>query len=325
MSRPLDSPAAPVAPGSATVVIAQRVRPEREGEYLAWQAEIGERCRAFAGFERAEVVPPVSGFQDDFVVVFQFDTFEHLDAWLRSDVRRALLERGAPLFAGEARQHTVAGARPVARPAGMVVTTRVKPGSEPEFQAWEDSINAAAARFPGFLGNEVFAPVAGVQEEWVVVVRFDSTEHLEGWRRSDVRQRLIDQAARLWDEASVETISGGFPGWFASGPSTPGAPAFPPEWKQAMIVLLALYPTVMLITYLLTPRLASLPMAVGMFVGNAVSVSALTWLLMPLVNRGFGFWLTPAPARRTRAEVLGIGAVLVGYAVLLIAFLALER
>ena len=45
----MDSPA---APESATVVIAQRVRPEREGDYLAWQAEIGERCRAFAGFER---------------------------------------------------------------------------------------------------------------------------------------------------------------------------------------------------------------------------------------------------------------------------------
>ena len=268
------------------------------------------------------MVPPVPGFQDDFVIVFRFDTFAHLDAWLRSDVRRALLERGAPLFAGEARQHTVAGARLAARPAGMVVTTRVKPGREPEFRVWEDSINAAAARFAGFLGNEVFAPVAGVQEEWVVVVRFDSTEHLEGWRRSDVRRRLVDEAARLWDEASVETISGGFPGWFASGASAPGAPAFPPEWKQAMIVLLALYPTVMLITYLLSPRLAGLPMALGIFVGNTVSVVALTWLLMPLVNRAFGFWLTPAPARRTRAEVLGAGALLVGYAVLLMAFLA---
>ena len=92
-----------------------------------------------------------------------------------------------------------------------------------------------------------------------------------------------------------------------------------------MIVLLALYPTVMLITYLLSPRLAGLPMALAIFVGNAVSIVALTWLLMPVVNRAFGFWLTPVPARRTRAEVLGVGAVLVGYAVLLMAFLALER
>jgi antibiotic biosynthesis monooxygenase (ABM) superfamily enzyme len=199
----------------------------------------------------------------------------------------------------------------------MVVTTRVKPGRESEFQAWEDSINAAAARFPGFLGNEVFAPVAGVQEEWVVVVRFDSTEHLEGWRRSDVRQRLVDQAAQLWDEASVETISGGFPGWFASGASTPGVPAFPPEWKQAMIVLLALYPTVMVITYLLAAPRGS--HGAGDLRGEHGERRALTWLLMPSsIARSASGW---PRARAPDAEV-GIGAVLVGYAVLLIALLA---
>ena len=57
MSLPVDSPAARVAPESATVVIAQRVRPEREGDYLAWQAEIGERCRVLG----AIVSPHASG------------------------------------------------------------------------------------------------------------------------------------------------------------------------------------------------------------------------------------------------------------------------
>ena len=52
MSLPVDSPAARVAPESATFVIAQRMRPERERDYLEWQAEIGQRCRAFAGFDR---------------------------------------------------------------------------------------------------------------------------------------------------------------------------------------------------------------------------------------------------------------------------------
>ena len=52
MSLPLESPATRIPPESATVVIAQRVRPEPEHDYVAWQEEIGERCRAFAGFER---------------------------------------------------------------------------------------------------------------------------------------------------------------------------------------------------------------------------------------------------------------------------------
>ena len=312
-------------PVSATVVIAQHVRPERKDEYLRWQAEISDLCRTFPGFEAMEVVPPVPGIQDDYVVVFRFDSFPHLDAWLRSDARKALLARGENLFAGDARQQVVAGSRPPTRGAGIVVSTRVKPGRENEYREWQGKIDAEAARFPGFLGNEVFAPVPGVQEEWVVVVRFDSAEHLQGWLLSDARHRLIDQAARLWDEARVESLSGGFPGWFAPGAAGPGQPAFPPDWKQAMIVLLTLYPTVMLLSLFLSPWLAGLPMPWALFISNVVSVVILTWLIMPYVNPLFGFWLIPSPSRSGLVEALGTGAVILGYAVALIIFLLAVR
>jgi len=313
------------SPVSATVVIAQHVRPERKDEYLRWQAEINDLCRTFPGFEAMEVVPPVPGIQDDYVVVFRFDSSPHLDAWLRSDSRKALLARGENLFAGDARQHVVAGSRPATRGAGIVVSTRVKPGRENEYRDWQGKIDVEAARFPGFLGNEVFAPVPGVQEEWVVVVRFDSAEHLQGWLLSDARRRLIDQATRLWDEARVESLSGGFPGWFAPGAAGPGQPAFPPGWKQAMIVLLTLYPTVMLLSLFLSPWLTGLPMPWALFISNVVSVVILTWLIMPYVNRLFGFWLIPSPSRSGLVEAVGTGAVILGYAVALIIFLLAAR
>jgi uncharacterized protein len=213
----------------------------------------------FSGFEAMDVVPPVPGVQDSYVIVFRFDSFAHLDAWLRSDARQAILARGEGLFTSEARPQVVAGTRPAPRGAGIVVSTRVKPGRETECREWQSRIDTEAARFPGFLGNQVFAPAPGVQEEWVVVVRFDSSEHLQSWFLSDARQRLVDRAARLWDEARVERFGGGFPGWFAPGTTASGQPAFPPVWKQAMIVLLALYPTVMLLTLFLSPWLAGLP------------------------------------------------------------------
>lgn len=312
-------------PVSATVVIAQHVRPERKEEYLRWQAEINNLCRTFPGFEAMEVVPPVPGIQDDYVVVFRFDSSPHLDAWLRSDSRKALLARGENLFAGDARQQVVAGSRPATRGAGIVVSTHVKPGRENEYREWQGKIDAEAARFPGFLGNEVFAPVPGVQEEWVVVVRFDSPQHLQGWLLSDARHRLIDHATRLWDEARVESLSGGFPGWFAPGAAGPGQPVFPPDWKQAMIVLLTLYPTVMLLSLFLSPWLAGLPMPWALFISNVVSVVILTWLIMPYVNRLFGFWLIPSPSRSGLVESLGTGAVILGYAVALIIFLLAVR
>lgn len=309
-------------PLSATVVIAQHVRPGRDAEYLRWQAEIDDACRTFPGFEALEVVPPVPGVQDHHVVVFRFDSFPHLDAWLRSDARGALLTRGEEVLTAAPRPHILAGTQSAARGAGMVVSTRVRPGREDEYRAWQHRIDAEAARFPGCLGNEVFVPVPGLQDEWVVVVRFESAEHLREWLRSDVRRRLVAEADSLWDDVRVERFSGGFPGWFAPATTRPGAPAFPPQWKQAMSVLLALYPTVMLLTFFLSPRLAGLPLAGAMFVGNVVSVAILTWLLMPLVNRLLGFWLVPTPARSGLVEALGTGLVILGYAAAVCAFLA---
>jgi antibiotic biosynthesis monooxygenase (ABM) superfamily enzyme len=301
---------------SATVVIAQTVRPEHEGEYLRWQADINAACRTFAGFQAAEIVPPVPGVQDDCVVVYRFDSVEHLEAWLRSDARQTLLARGEPLFAGAARQHVVAGARPG---VGMVVSTRVKAGREHEYRQWQDTIDREAARFPGFMGNEVFPPVPGLQDEWVVVVRFDSTDNLRRWLGSDVRRRLNEEAKRLWHEARVESFSGGFPGWFTPGPG-PGHPALPPNWKQAMVVLLVLFPTVMALGKVLSPFLTPLPFALQMFVSNVASIVVMNWLLMPLALRGLAFWLTPAG---TGIGVRGLVTVLAAYAVAIAVFLAL--
>jgi antibiotic biosynthesis monooxygenase (ABM) superfamily enzyme len=312
-------------PLSATVVLVQgRVTPGRENEYLRWQAEIDDECRTFPGFQGCEVIPPVPGIQENHVVVYRFDSFPHLDAWLRSDTRQTLLARSHGLFASEPRQHVVAG-RGSAQPAsGMVVSTRVKPGREQEYRAWQARIDAEAARFPGFLGSEVFPPVPGLQDAWVVLVRFDSPENLQKWLLSDVRKRLIDESARLWDEARVETFSGAFPGWFGAVSTGSGPAALPPDWKQAMIVLLVLYPIVMLLTHFLSPSLASLPLAVSMFIGNLASVAVLTWLLMPLANRAFGFWLTPSGARGRFVELRGIAVIVAGYAVAIAIFLALR-
>ena len=302
------------APPSATVVIAQKVQPGRDKEYLSWQAEMNALCGTFPGYEAAEVVPPVEGVQNDYVVVFRFDTFPHLDGWLKSDAHVALLARGQD-FLGDARQHVVAAPHAATAGAGMVVSTRVKPGREAEYRAWQTTIDQEAARFPGFLGNEMFPAVPGFQEEWVVVVRFDSAKHLQNWLESEPRRRLNQQAARLWDEASVESFGGGFPGWFTAGQGESSKGALPPNWKQAMTVVLVLYPTVFLLSRYLSPWLAGLPFASSLFLSNVASVSILTWLLMPVVVRAFNFWLSPPPSRRVQFEILGLLAVLAGYAV----------
>lgn len=71
----------------------------------------------------------------------------------------------------------------------------------------------------------------------------------------------------------------------------------PPNWKQAMVVLLALFPVVMAELRWLSPMLGNLEQALATFIGNALSVALLTWLLMPLMVRALHWWLVPAPAQ----------------------------
>ncbi|WP_210435100.1 hypothetical protein [Saccharopolyspora sp. ASAGF58] len=51
-----------------------------------------------------------------------------------------------------------------------------------------------------------------------------------------------------------------------------------------------------------------------------MSVSILAWLLMPLVNRIFAFWLVPGPVRMVVTNLAGTAAVVGCYLLFLVIF-----
>jgi len=158
--------------------------------------------------------------------------------WLRSPQRHRLLAKIEPLLIGRDDIHLFSGdtaGLPDAS-ASAVVFTRVAPGSEPQFRAWQRRIATAEAAFPGFQGTRLEPPIPGAQDDWATVVRFDSDTHLRGWLGSPQRQTLLDEATTFGAESSVRTVRGGFAGWFDLGKPPDAAPT--PIWKQNMVVLL---------------------------------------------------------------------------------------
>ena len=85
-----------------------------------------------------------------------------------------------------------------------------------------------------------------------------------------------------------QRVATAFSGWFTFG-DVPGRVV--PNWKQAMIALLALFPVVMLELIYLSPLLRALDPAVATIIVNLLSVAALTWMLVPWANRAFDWWL----------------------------------
>lgn len=88
----------------------------------------------------------------------------------------------------------------------------------------------------------------------------------------------------------------------------------PPSWKMALTVLLALYPTVLLLNLLITPHLQGLGRAGAVLVGNAIGVALMQWGIMPRLTRLLKPWLSADSDRRF--SVLG-GAAIVSILLLL--------
>ncbi len=309
--------------GAGTTIVTQtRPAPGQEEAFGAWQQTATQAIAAFPGFVRQTVIPPHPPLQVDWVILQHFADRQGAVEWLRSDARLRLVAEVQKLVVGPDDVHLVAGDGPSAgqSPVSAVISTRVKPGQEAAYRQWEQRIAAAQARATGFQGYRLEPPIPGIQEDWLAVLKFDSSAHLQAWLDGPERARLLTETAPFTEEFHTRIAQTGFDQWFdvSAGAGSPVA-----AWKQDMVVLLLLYPIVFLFgTFVQTPwlmRRAGLPFAVALFIGNVVSIVLLGWLI-PLASRRLGWWLQPTAGGPARTAVGGTLLVLALYGVMVAAF-----
>ena len=313
---------AAIAKGAVTIVTQTRVRPENADAFARWQDETSKTVAAFPGFIEQTVMPPSPPAQADWVILQRFATARDATAWLNSEQRLKRIEGAAPMLVGRDDINIVhdgeKGVLP--SPVSAVISSRIKPGQESAYRAWEQQIAAAQSKAPGFQGYRFEPPVPGVQDNWLAILRFDTEANLQAWLDSPERHRLLQEAAPFTEEFHARIVRSGFDQWFPRPAA--GAPA-PSVWKMNMLVLLMLYPVVFLFGFFVqTPWLvgrAGLPFAIALFIGNVVSVLLLTYLI-PWTSDRFSWWLQPAGGKRMRIDVAGAALVVVCYGLLVLAF-----
>jgi antibiotic biosynthesis monooxygenase (ABM) superfamily enzyme len=198
--------------------------------------------------------------------------------------------------------------------ASAIITESIPPGRRRDYLRWVEGINRAAESFPGYRETNVFPPLRPDGQEWITIIHFQSRADLENWLDSDVRAGWVDRFRREFGDFTLHAVHGGLASWFAG--------QHVPAWKMVLTVLLALYPTVMMITLVIVPRLKGLPPALSMLIGNVLSVSILQWILMPPLNRLLAPWLKPATLIERRSHVVGTLAVIGAILGLFLLFLA---
>lgn len=285
-------------PRTATVVVARTAYGDRQRQARAWLEEIVNLASESKGFVRADIQPPGPQHPEDWVVVYEFETNEKLRAWLESSERLAMVSGEPDLFVGGPREQIIA-TRNLDNSVNAVASFRLRALDEDAprgildadtieeaFTAEYERFVSVISRFDGFLRCELFPAVPGLQEETVIVFSFENRQFLDQWLDSDERTDALKRLEPLFESDRVINIVGGFAGWF--GPPD-GRPI--PTWKQASLILLALYPTALAIGYVRALILPDVSTPIATLIGNAGGVLVLSWWLMPWLTNKFADWL----------------------------------
>jgi uncharacterized protein len=172
--------------------------------------------------------------------------------------------------------------------SSAAVVQRVPPAAEETFLEWQRAASLAAERFPGYSSTDLYPPVAGRGDEWVVLIHFQDEASLSRWLDSPERARRVEELRAKVGDFDLKTLEDGFGPWFVrQGQAEPAAPT---AWKMALTVLLALFPTVMVLTILVGPLTSPLGLAASMLIGNAMSISILQWVVMPRLTKKLDPW-----------------------------------
>jgi len=170
----------------------------------------------------------------------------------------------------------------------VVVSRRVYPGREKDYDDWVRRLVAASAESPGNQGVTLLVPEPGKTGLHHVVMRFADEKSMHIWETSYARQKLSHEA----DEFSrrVRQEATGLETWF-SIPECPELEA-PKPWKMAIVTFLAVFVLSVAIIRLLRWASPGMNFYAESVLVAAILVGLLTWAVMPFLSRVvFRKWL----------------------------------
>lgn len=272
---------------SPTVIVSRVVAAQNEDAFAAWMSRLVNAAYRQPGYVDSFVQRPTVGHPDEWTVVYRFNDPSTLEAWLASSERTSLLAEGEGLIEGEAKEQVLAGA-PTDSEARVVSSYRLVPGANARHLMVHKRMLDALGQFPGFVSREILDAVPGVQPDTVVILTFDTQQHLRTWIESDERQRVLRDLDAITVGSLTTNVVGGFAGWFPGA----GDSDEPLKWKQALIILAALFPVSLTVALLRAWLVPDLPLVPTVLASNIIGIAILTWLVMPPLTRAVSDWLS---------------------------------
>ena len=77
-----------------STVVTHRVPPGEVDDFLNWQERLRLAERKFPGYQGSEIFRPIEGVQDEWTMVYRYNSPADLDRWMTSTERKELLAQG---------------------------------------------------------------------------------------------------------------------------------------------------------------------------------------------------------------------------------------
>lgn len=292
------------------VTINTSVKPHFKDAFADWQAKLNLLVTKFPRFVSIEFLCPKN--DENWVIVLRLSDSLAASEWLRSQEHRKLIDDLAniseKIIVNESESEDVRK-----ESVTQVIVTQVCEEKEEEYREWTAKIHQEEAKYPGFQGVYVQSPATSEKKSntWITLLQFDTQEHLDNWLNSDERKKILSSLDPLTKGMESHRVMSPYAGWFASIAKTGRLPAL---WKQTMLVLLVLFPIVMLEFKFLSPLLSDQNISFSTFIGNAISVSLISFPLMPIALFFLGWWLSPKGKNQDLITLSGALLILVLYA-----------
>lgn len=289
-----------------------------KSQFIDWHSKMNEKITAFPGFVSFEVLSPNETSPDEWIIVQRFATSKAYSQWNQSKEYQALQTELSRLLGTD---HIVdiqdvnSTQDSLSKGVMEIFVTQVTPGMEKRYREWLSTIQQMEASFPGFRGVSEQSHQSKKGPQWITLLQFDNQEHLDQWIASPERARILKEGRSFFTSFESHRIISPYAGWFTS---LAKGGEVPPVWKQTLLVLLVLFPIVMFEMKYLSPLTSHLNHSLANFIGNALSVTLISWPLMPLTIRCLNWWLLPNGNKKT--TLLGTVLIFVLYFVEIAAF-----
>ena len=176
--------------------------------------------------------------------------------------------------------------------ATVVVSVRIRPGCEKDYEEWLGRFLILERKVPGYLGTITIMKTGTNSNARHVIHRFKDKVSLEAWENSEDLRKLREESNKYCTPYPQKAT--GLETWF----NVPDMKAIvpPPKWKMAIVTFIGAYCISSLASIVLSPFLALHPLLFDLF-KTITLVIGLTYFAMPLLSRSLRRWLYPSTTK----------------------------